>query len=60
MAKKKIKKEKEETEKELGEKTEEVNEVVNDRSAFNCKPCGGSGLLKNGSICFTCKGRGKV
>ena len=35
-------------------------QVKNDRSAFNCKPCEGEGLLVNGNICSECRGTGKV
>ena len=39
---------------------EEVKLYAGDRSAYNCQPCTGLGLLENGNICSTCKGTGKV
>lgn len=38
-------------------------EVKEDRSDYNCKSCGGDGLIKAGTkdiICQTCSGTGKV
>lgn len=37
-----------------------VKEVKKDRSAFNCLPCSGLGMLPNGNICQECKGKGKI
>lgn len=34
--------------------------LVEDRSAFNCPNCGGSGLDASEQTCQTCKGTGKV
>lgn len=44
---------------------EPVEEVQEDRSAFNCLPCGGDGIveggrLRQGELCSNCLGSGKV
>jgi DnaJ-class molecular chaperone len=35
-------------------------EPVEDRSAFNCKPCAGEGLIDENTVCPNCQGTGKV
>ncbi len=41
-------------------KKEEASKVnKEDRSAFNCSPCKGEGLV-DGKICISCNGTGKV
>lgn len=32
---------------------------TSDRSAYNCEPCKGEGLLENGDTCPACRGTGK-
>jgi DnaJ-class molecular chaperone len=46
-----------------GQEKDEVVEIEEDRSVFNCPLCIGKGLEKNGvveTVCSQCNGTGKV
>ena len=39
--------------------TDDQPAKTDDRSAFDCVPCKGEGLLENGQLCTNCNGQGK-